>query len=205
MLTTAAGTIRPSQLLIIGAGVAGTAGDRDRPGAWAPWSRPTTCAAPPREQVKSLGAKFVDTGVSAEGSGGYARAKLTAEEKASQQEVLDARIAAGGRRDHDRIGPRAPGTEDHLARRSGTHAPRDRWWSTSPPSRAAIASSPRLARSSSTTAVKVVGAVNLPGRARLQRERDVRARNLYNFLKPAPGKGWSWRSTGATRCSLSRV
>src|SRR5439155_736679 len=46
-----------------------------------------------REQVKSLGAKFVDTGVSAEGSGGYAR-ELTAEEKARQQEVLDARIAA---------------------------------------------------------------------------------------------------------------
>jgi len=43
--------------------------------------------------VKSLGAKFVDTGVSAEGAGGYAR-ELTAEEKAKQQEVLDARIAA---------------------------------------------------------------------------------------------------------------
>ena len=46
-----------------------------------------------KEQVKSLGAKFVDVGVSAEGSGGYAR-ELTAEEKAKQQEVLDARIAA---------------------------------------------------------------------------------------------------------------
>ena len=43
--------------------------------------------------MKSLGAKFVETGVSAEGSGGYAR-ELTPEEKAKQQEVLDARIAA---------------------------------------------------------------------------------------------------------------
>src|SRR6202034_3818023 len=46
-----------------------------------------------REQVKSLGAKFVETGVSAEGRGGYAR-ELTAEEKAKQQEVLASRIAA---------------------------------------------------------------------------------------------------------------
>jgi H+-translocating NAD(P) transhydrogenase subunit alpha len=46
-----------------------------------------------KDQVKSLGAKFVETGVSAEGTGGYAR-ELTAEEKAKQQEVLDARIAA---------------------------------------------------------------------------------------------------------------
>jgi len=37
-----------------------------------------------REQVKSLGAKFVETGVSAEGTGGYAR-ELTEEEKAKQQ------------------------------------------------------------------------------------------------------------------------
>ena len=46
-----------------------------------------------KDQVKSLGAKFVETGVSAEGAGGYAR-ELTPEEKAKQQEVLDARIAA---------------------------------------------------------------------------------------------------------------
>ncbi|MDF3019508.1 MAG: transhydrogenase subunit alpha, partial [Steroidobacteraceae bacterium] len=46
-----------------------------------------------REQVKSLGAKFVETGVSADGAGGYAR-ELTAEEKTKQQEALDARIAA---------------------------------------------------------------------------------------------------------------
>ncbi|MCG8399828.1 NAD(P)(+) transhydrogenase (Re/Si-specific) subunit alpha, partial [Bacillus atrophaeus] len=45
-----------------------------------------------RDQVKSLGAKFVETGVTAEGAGGYAR-ELTAEEKQKQQDVLDARIA----------------------------------------------------------------------------------------------------------------
>ena len=46
-----------------------------------------------REQIKSLGAEFVETGVSAEGAGGYAR-ELTEEEKAKQQEVLEKHIAA---------------------------------------------------------------------------------------------------------------
>src|SRR6202171_411675 len=92
MLTTAAGTIRPSQLLIIGAGVAGLWGGAPprRRGAVV---EADDVRSATREQVKSLGAKFVDTGVSAEGSGGYAR-ELTAEEKARQQEVLDSRIAA---------------------------------------------------------------------------------------------------------------
>ncbi len=45
-----------------------------------------------REQVQSLGAKFVDTGVSADGAGGYAR-ELTEDERHRQQEVLDSRIA----------------------------------------------------------------------------------------------------------------
>jgi NAD(P) transhydrogenase subunit alpha len=46
-----------------------------------------------REQIESLGAKFVDTGVSADGSGGYAR-ELTAEEKAQQAEKLAKAVAA---------------------------------------------------------------------------------------------------------------
>ena len=46
-----------------------------------------------REQVESLGARFVDTGVSAVGSGGYAR-ELTAEEKTA----LDTKVAGRRRR-----------------------------------------------------------------------------------------------------------
>jgi NAD(P) transhydrogenase subunit alpha len=46
-----------------------------------------------REQIESLGAKFVDTGVSADGAGGYAR-ELTAEEKAQQAEKLAKAVAA---------------------------------------------------------------------------------------------------------------
>jgi len=92
MLTTAAGTIRPSQVLVIGAGVAGlqAIATARRLGAVV---EAYDVRSATREQVKSLGAKFVDTGVSADGQGGYAR-ELTEEEKQRQQEVLDARIAA---------------------------------------------------------------------------------------------------------------
>ncbi|MGH8206403.1 MAG: NAD(P)(+) transhydrogenase (Re/Si-specific) subunit alpha, partial [Steroidobacteraceae bacterium] len=91
MLTTAAGTIRPAQVLIVGVGVAGlqAIATARRLGAVV---EAYDVRSATREQVKSLGAKFVDTGVSAEGSGGYAR-ELTEEERRRQQEVLDARIA----------------------------------------------------------------------------------------------------------------
>ena len=92
MLTTAAGTIRPATVLVIGAGVAGlqAIATAKRLGAVV---EAYDVRSATREQVRSLGAKFVETGVTAEGAGGYAR-ELTAEEKAKQQEVLDARIAA---------------------------------------------------------------------------------------------------------------
>ena len=45
-----------------------------------------------KEQIESLGAKFVDTGVSADGAGGYAR-ELTEEEKAQQAERLAKALA----------------------------------------------------------------------------------------------------------------
>ena len=92
MLTTAAGTVRPAKVLVIGAGVAGlqAIATTKRLGAMVEGYDVRSAT---REQVESLGAKFVDTGVSAEGSGGYAR-ELTDEEKAKQQEVLEKHIAA---------------------------------------------------------------------------------------------------------------
>ena len=91
MLTTAAGTIRPAQVLVIGAGVAGlqAISTARRLGAIV---EAYDVRAVTKEQVQSLGAKFVDTGVAAEGSGGYAR-ELTAEEKQKQQAILDEHIA----------------------------------------------------------------------------------------------------------------
>ncbi|HSC16462.1 MAG TPA: NAD(P) transhydrogenase subunit alpha [Gammaproteobacteria bacterium] len=91
MLTTAAGTIRPAQVLVIGAGVAGlqAIATARRLGAIV---EAYDVRSATKEQIQSLGAKFVDTGVAAEGTGGYAR-ELTADEKAKQQEILDRHIA----------------------------------------------------------------------------------------------------------------
>jgi NAD(P) transhydrogenase subunit alpha len=91
MLTTAAGTIRPAQALVIGAGVAGlqAIATMRRLGAIV---EAYDVRSATKEQIQSLGAKFVDTGVAAEGTGGYAR-ELTADEKARQQAVLDQHIA----------------------------------------------------------------------------------------------------------------
>ncbi len=86
MLTTAAGTIRPARVLVIGAGVAGlqAIATCKRLGAMV---EAYDVRAAAKEQIESLGAKFVDTGVSADGAGGYAR-ELSAEEKAQQAEKL---------------------------------------------------------------------------------------------------------------------
>eukprot|EP00825_Cyclidium_porcatum_P012221 TRINITY_DN1636_c0_g1_i4.p2 TRINITY_DN1636_c0_g1~~TRINITY_DN1636_c0_g1_i4.p2 ORF type:complete len:316 (+),score=68.64 TRINITY_DN1636_c0_g1_i4:180-1127(+) len=91
MLTTAAGTIRPARVLVIGAGVAGlqAIATCKRLGAMVEAYDVRSAA---KEQIESLGAKFVDTGVAADGVGGYAR-ELTAEEKAAQVEKLTKVIA----------------------------------------------------------------------------------------------------------------
>jgi len=91
MMTYAAGTLRPAQVLVIGAGVAGlqAIATAKRLGAivTAYDVRPET-----KEQIESLGAKFVDTGVSAAGSGGYAR-ELTDDEKQQQAARLARAVA----------------------------------------------------------------------------------------------------------------
>lgn len=92
MLTTAAGTIRPAKAVIIGAGVAGLQAIATcrRLGAMVEGYDVRSAT---KEQVESLGAKFIDTSVAAEGSGGYAR-ELTDEEKQQQQDILARHIAA---------------------------------------------------------------------------------------------------------------
>lgn len=91
MLTTAAGSIRPAKVFIIGVGVAGLQAIATARRLGAQVSaydvRPDT-----KEQTESLGAKFVDTGVQATGAGGYAR-ELTAEEKNQQAEALKKHLA----------------------------------------------------------------------------------------------------------------
>ncbi|MGE5172895.1 MAG: NAD(P) transhydrogenase subunit alpha [Betaproteobacteria bacterium] len=91
MITYAAGTLRPARVLVIGAGVAGlqAIATAHRLGAIveAYDVRPET-----KEQVESLGARFVDAGVAAVAAGGYAR-ELTEDERMFQQEKLSKAIS----------------------------------------------------------------------------------------------------------------
>ena len=94
MLTTAAGTIPPAKVLVLGAGVAGLqaiATARRLGGSVSGYDTRSVV----KEQVQSLGAAFLelDLGVEGEGSGGYAKA-LTSEQEVKQQEQLAASIAA---------------------------------------------------------------------------------------------------------------
>ena len=185
MLTTAAGTIRPATVLVIGAGVAGlqAIATARRLGAVV---EAYDVRSATREQIKSLGAKFVETGVTAEGAGGYAR-ELTAEEKAKQQEVLDSRIAAAdcvittagvpgrpapriiGRAAVERMKTGAV-IVDLLAENGGNC---------------------ELSRAGETVdhrGVRIIGPVNLPASVAFHAS-EMYARNLLNFIKPALAAG----------------
>jgi NAD(P) transhydrogenase subunit alpha len=88
MLMTAAGTIRPATVLVLGAGVAGlqAIATARRLGAVVQGFDVRSAV---KEQVESLGAKFLefDLGGDLEGAGGYAK-ELTAEQQARQQELM---------------------------------------------------------------------------------------------------------------------
>jgi proton-translocating NAD(P)+ transhydrogenase subunit alpha len=91
MLMTAAGTVPPAKVLVIGAGVAGlqAIATARRLGAVVTGFdvRPVV-----KEQIESLGANWLDLGVTGgEGEGGYAR-ELTPEEMQAQQKALEERI-----------------------------------------------------------------------------------------------------------------
>src|SRR3954469_23728697 len=91
MLMTAAGTVAPAKVLVLGAGVAGlqALATARRLGAVVTGFdvRPVV-----REQIESLGANWLDLGVVGEETeGGYAR-ELTAEEQQAQQAALESRI-----------------------------------------------------------------------------------------------------------------
>jgi H+-translocating NAD(P) transhydrogenase subunit alpha len=185
MLTTAAGTIRPASVLVIGAGVAGlqAIATAKRLGAVV---EAYDVRSATRDQVKSLGAKFVETGVSAEGAGGYAR-ELTAEEKAKQQEVLDARIAAS-----DAVISTAsiPG---RAAPRIISQAAVERMKAGSliVDIAAEQGGNCELTKAGETIlhgGVKIIGPVNLPATLPYHAS-EMYSRNLFNFLKPALLKG----------------
>ena len=90
MLTTAAGTVKPATVLVLGVGVAGlqALATAKRLGA-----RTTGYDVRPEvsDQVRSVGAQWLDLGIDAAGEGGYAR-ELTDEERAQQQKKLEEAI-----------------------------------------------------------------------------------------------------------------
>ena len=94
MLTTAAGTIRPAKVLILGAGVAGLQAIATARRLGAVVSAYDTRAVV-KEQVQSLGATFLefDLGADAEGAGGYAK-ELTPEQIARQRQFMVDHIGA---------------------------------------------------------------------------------------------------------------
>ncbi|MFF2088431.1 Re/Si-specific NAD(P)(+) transhydrogenase subunit alpha [Nocardia sp. NPDC058176] len=87
MLTTAAGTVKPATVLVLGVGVAGlqALATAKRLGG-----RTTGYDVRPEvaDQVRSVGAQWLDLGIDAAGEGGYAR-ELTDDEKAQQQKALE--------------------------------------------------------------------------------------------------------------------
>ena len=90
MLTTAAGTVKPATVLVLGVGVAGlqALATAKRLGA-----RTTGYDVRPEvaDQVGSVGAQWLDLGIDAAGEGGYAR-ELSDEERAEQQKKLEEAI-----------------------------------------------------------------------------------------------------------------
>ena len=124
MMTTAAGTVAPAKVLVLGAGVAGlqaiatakrlgavVTGFDIRRAAW--------------EQIASLGGRPLELDFipDAEDEGGYAR-PLTDEENEQVREALAENAGEAGRDHHHRPDPRPPGADpDHPRRRSRTWRP----------------------------------------------------------------------------------
>ncbi|MGB5345911.1 MAG: NAD(P) transhydrogenase subunit alpha [Woeseia sp.] len=203
MLTTAAGTIRPAQVLIIGAGVAGlqAIATARRLGAIV---KGYDVRGATKEQVESLGAKFVDTGVSAEGEGGYAR-ELTSEEKAQQQAALDKEIAVSDVVITTAAIPGRPAPKIISAAAVKAMKP----GAVIVDIAAETGGNCELTVAGETVEkhdVKIVGPVNLA--ARLGRHAsEMYARNLFNFLSPAIKEGElaiDWEDEVFAKSALTR-
>jgi NAD(P) transhydrogenase subunit alpha len=185
MLTTAAGTIRPAQVLIIGAGVAGlqAIATAKRLGAVV---KGYDVRSATKEQIESLGAKFVDTGVSADGEGGYAR-ELTDEEKQQQQAALETEIAVSDVVISTAAIPGRPAPKIISAAAVAAMKP----GAVIVDLAAETGGNCELTKAGETVVVnhvKIVGPVNLPS-ALGRNASEMFARNLFNFISPAIDEG----------------
>lgn len=180
MITYAAGTLRPARVLVLGAGVAGlqAIATAHRLGAVveAYDVRPET-----REQVESLGARFLETGLSAVAAGGYAR-ELTFDERTAQQEKLTKAVAQA---DILITTAAIPGkksplivTDDMIARMKKGAVIVDM----AADSGGNVAGS-RPGETVDREGVTIFGTINLASRMPVHAS-EMYARNLFNFLSP---------------------
>ncbi|MER3554176.1 MAG: NAD(P)(+) transhydrogenase (Re/Si-specific) subunit alpha [Meiothermus sp.] len=179
MLTTAAGTVRPAKVLVMGVGVAGlqaiATAKRLGAGVWAYDVRKAAA-----EQALSLGAKTIELPISAEGEGGYAR-ELTEEEKRLQQAALEGEAA---KMDVVITTAQIPG------RRAPLLVPRAMVERMSPGAvivdlAAESGGNCEVTRPGETVevgGVKVVGPLNLPSELPVHAS-EMYAKNLYNLSK----------------------
>ena len=198
MLVTAAGTVSPARVLVIGAGVAGLqaiATARRLGGVVEAYdTRPAV-----KEQVQSLGAKFVELPLEtkdAEDAGGYARAQ-SEEFYARQRELLGERVRAS-----DVVittaqvpGARAPradrrGDRPRHAAGLGDRRPRGR-------GRRQLRAHARRRGRGRRTASLILGPLNLPSAHALHAS-QLYSRNLQNFLR-APRAGGQARARSRRR------
>ena len=185
MLTTAAGTIRPAQVLIIGAGVAGlqAIATAKRLGAIV---KGYDVRSATKEQVESLGAKFVETNVSAEGEGGYAR-ELTADEKQKQQAALEKEIMISDVVISTAAIPGRPAPK--IIRKEAVEKMKP--GSVIVDLAAETGGNCELTKAGETVIeknIKIVGPTNLPSSLG-QHASEMYARNLFNFISPAIKEG----------------
>ena len=185
MLTTAAGTIRPAQVLIIGAGVAGlqAIATAKRLGAIV---KGYDVRSATKEQVESLGAKFVETNVSAEGEGGYAR-ELTADEKQKQQTALEKEIMISDVVISTAAIPGRPAPK--IIRKEAVEKMKP--GSVIVDLAAETGGNCELTKAGETVIekkIKIVGPTNLPSSLG-QHASEMYARNLFNFISPAIKEG----------------
>ena len=200
MLMTAAGTIAPATVLVLGAGVAGlqAIGTARRLGAVV---EAFDVRKVVKEQVESLGAKFVEVEASedAQTAGGYAK-------EVSRGVQEEAGRGARAPRRQGRRRASAPRSSPASARPSSSptemvqrDAARARSSSISRPSRAATASSPSRARPSSKHGVTIIGAIEPAEPTSRVHASQMYSRNMEKLLVPPHARTARSSSTRTTR------
>ena len=154
MMMTAAGTVSPAKVFVMGVGVAGLQAIATAKRLGAQVSA-TDVRSATKEQIQSLGAKpiFVENvaGIEGEGAGGYA-SEMSEEYQKAQAELVSGAYRQAGHCYHDGADSGTPGAAPDQ-RRADCHAcARAASSSTSPPKQAAMSRAPGPANRSSSTA-----------------------------------------------------